>query len=177
MPLDSEKRARFDALVGAHGPIVMGVLVRFVRDRALAEDLWQDVFWSAWRRLDDLDRAVDPRPWLRTLAIHRAIDHVRRTRARPVVETGASLDERTAAPERRRADLEDDLAALPSHERAAILLHYQEGRSIAEIAIALDAPEGTVKTWLHRARRRLRARFEDEAAARKSAAKSTETER
>ncbi len=158
--MDPDRRARFDSLVRAHGSQILGLLVRFVRDRSLAEDLWQEVFWSAWRRIDELRPDRDPRPFLRTLALNRAIDHTRRESVRPRLEGGHALDERPAPPEPEGGDLEEELAALPPHERAAILLYYQEGCSVAEAARALEVPTGTVKTWLFRARARLRPRFE-----------------
>ena len=162
MESNADRSARFDSIVRDHGPPIFGLLVRFVRDRGLAEDLWQDVFWSAWRRFDDLDPGRDPMPWLRTLAVNRAIDHVRRRNARPALESDDALDERPAAESRSRSEFEETLALLPPHERAAVLLYYEESRSIAEIATALDAPAGTVKTWLFRARQRLRRQFEED---------------
>ncbi|MBI1851435.1 MAG: RNA polymerase sigma factor [Planctomycetes bacterium] len=162
MESNADRSARFDAIVREHGPSIFGLLFRFVRDRGLAEDLWQEVFWASWRRFDDLDAARDPMPWLRTLAVNRAIDHVRRRRSRPVLESDDALAERPAASVRSRSDFEETLASLPPHERAAVLLYYEEARSIAEIAAALDAPAGTVKTWLFRARQRLRRQFEED---------------
>ena len=158
--LGEDREARFAGIVRAHGSHVFGLIVRFVRDRALAEDLWQDVFLAVWRKIDDLEPGRDPLPYLRTLALNRAIDHVRRLRTRPAPETGLALDERSAPESARSLDFEDDLASLPAHERASILLYYQERRSIAEVAEALGVPSGTVKTWLFRARARLRKRFQ-----------------
>ncbi len=135
------------------------MLRRFVRDPDVAEDLLQEVLWSAWRNFADLDPDRDPLPWLRTLAVHRAIDHQRRAKARPPAETGhRSVDEAPARTE-PRGTIDLDLSALREPERAAILLHYQEGRSVAEIAAELGATSSAVKVWLFRARERLRPRL------------------
>jgi RNA polymerase sigma-70 factor (ECF subfamily) len=52
------------------------------------------------------------------------------------------------------------LASLPPGQRAALALHYNDGLSLAEVAVALDIPVGTVKTRLHHARQRLKAELE-----------------
>jgi len=54
------------------------------------------------------------------------------------------------------------LMRLPAPQRAAILLYYYEELPIAEVARALNAPEGTVKTWLYRGRETLRRWLEEE---------------
>lgn len=145
-----------------HGPMIFGLLVRFVRDRAAAEDLWQETFFAASEALRRGERAESAGAWLRTVATRKAVDHARRLAARPAVATdGIDAAARMPAPEAApRADFEDDLAALPPLERTATLLAYQEGLSMREIAELCAVPVGTVKTWLFRARGLLRARFE-----------------
>jgi RNA polymerase sigma-70 factor (ECF subfamily) len=157
------RRARFEKLVSAHGPILFGLMKRFVPEASTAEDLYQDVLLKAWQSLDALDPDRDPLPYLRTLVIHRAIDHLRRQRVRPAPETGRDLDARTHPGARSEGTFEEALAELPPHERAAVLLFYQEGYSVAEVGAALGIPEGTVKTWLYRARARLRERWGEDA--------------
>jgi RNA polymerase sigma factor (sigma-70 family) len=71
----------------------------------------------------------------------------------PVQAPGASLDEERL----RRA-----IAALPNDQRSAIALFYLEEMSVAEVAVALNVPAGTVKTRLMHARRKLRAALEGE---------------
>jgi RNA polymerase sigma-70 factor, ECF subfamily len=156
-----DRKARFEALVAEHGGAVAKVLTRYAKDRAEAEDLLQEVLFDAWRAFDTLDPARDPRPWLRTLALNRAIDRLRTAASRPVVESGEALERvgREAPPQ--RADFADEVRGLPPGERAAVLLFYGEGRGVADIAATLGVAAGTVKTWLFRARGRLRARFED----------------
>lgn len=151
--------SRFDALVREHGPAIASLLARFVRDPAAADDLYQDVFSAAWRRFGSLDPARDPRPFLRTLALNRVIDHFRRAAARPLISPEVDPDSRPARAEALAPGdrpLEAALDRLSDHERAAILLYYQEGLSIADVAAAFRVPAGTVKSWLFRARERLR---------------------
>jgi RNA polymerase sigma-70 factor (ECF subfamily) len=58
--------------------------------------------------------------------------------------------------------LQTALRSLSLRQRALIILHYQEGFSIAEMAEILSIPEGTVKSRLYHARNRIRAEMEDD---------------
>ena len=131
-------------------------------DLADAEDAVQEAFVKAhlkWRKIGGYD---DPIGWVRRVAINHIRDgqrrHARKTRALG----------RLASRERHTTDpVEPDefgrlLAALPTQQRAATALFYVDGLSIAEIAVALDIAEGSVKSHLHDARRRLRPILESE---------------
>jgi RNA polymerase sigma-70 factor (ECF subfamily) len=154
---------RFENLVSAHGQTLFGLMKRFVPDPSTAEDLYQDVLLKAWQSLDRLDPSRDPLAFLRTLVINRAIDHFRRQRTRPAPETGRDLDARADPARCADGSFEEALAALPPHERTAVILYYQESHSVDEIGVALGVPNGTIKTWLYRARARLREQLSAEA--------------
>lgn len=146
-----------------HGPAVFALIVRFVRDRGAAEDLWQETFFAAADAARRGAAPACPEAWLKTIATRKVVDHVRRGAARPALNGGLNGAASYAAkPAASAAEFEDDLAALPLVERAVLLLAYQDGRPLADIAELLGAPLGTVKTWLHRARARLRPRFEED---------------
>src|SRR5262245_44837707 len=140
---------------------------RFVPEPSTAEDLYQDVLLKAWQSLDRLDPSRDPLAFLRTLVINRAIDHFRRQRTRPAPETGRDLDARADPARCPDGSFEETLAQLPPHERTTVLLYYQECRSVDQIGAALGVPSGTVKTWLHRARARLREQLSAETSRRR----------
>ncbi|HYC78947.1 MAG TPA: sigma-70 family RNA polymerase sigma factor [Planctomycetota bacterium] len=152
----------FEELVLAHGTFVYSLLVRFVRRRETAEDLWQETFWAAARALERGERLEKPEAWLRTLAVRKAVDCIRRQEVRAELDGGTPEIE-PAAPDAvgRAAEIEDELTALPPRERAAVLLAYQEGRPLSEVAALLEVPVGTVKTWLFRARAALKRRWKD----------------
>lgn len=151
---------RFEQLAELAGPVLSAVIRRFVRDSGAAEEVLQDVLLEVWRRLDDLDPKRDPMPYLRKLAVSRSIDWLRRRPGFAI--DGASAPEELVAPVSAATRLEADLSALPDHERAAILLYYQEQHSVAEIATILQASVSAVKVWLFRARAKLRPQFERE---------------
>jgi RNA polymerase sigma-70 factor, ECF subfamily len=127
-----------------------------------ADDAAQDAFLSALDRLETYDRGRPFGPWLMRIAQNAAIDLLRR---RAVRQTEA-LDERAATAGRTPAQhaeaaelkgaLAVALAALPERQRVAITLFDLEGWAHAEIAEALGVPEGTVRSDVFHARRRLR---------------------
>lgn len=170
-PLD--RKTRFEALVAEHGDVIAATASRYLGDRAEAEDVTQEVLFDVWRALDGLDPARDPRPWLRTFAVRRAVDRLRARAARIATAGDGGLDAGERAAPAPSLDFEDELRALPAGERAATLLYYREGYAVAEAAEALGVPVGTVKTWLFRARARLRARYvaDDAAATRRTSPK------
>lgn len=173
--LAGSQRAYY-ALVERYERPVFSVILRMVRDRALAEDLAQETFVKAFRSLASYDQTRKLSSWLFTIAHNAAIDHLRRKRLATVpLETEgdrAAPVDRAAAPaaegperEALRADLlrafETVLAELRPDHAEALVLRFQEGLAYDEIAEIMGLPLGTVKTHLHRARKTLAARLEE----------------
>jgi RNA polymerase sigma-70 factor (ECF subfamily) len=123
------------------------------------DDVVQDALTRAWRRWGTYDAARGtPRTWL--LAIVSDQSRRARLRRRPTVEL---VD--VAAPEGRRDDdlaLEAALRRLPRRQRLAVALHYFVGLPVAECAAVMGCAEGTVKSTLFDARRRLREELGDD---------------
>ena len=131
--------------------------------RADAEDLLQEIFLLAYRKLPEFrgDSAVGT--WLYRLAMNRCLDHLknRQTKARGAT---TPLDEETMPGPKavadggiKRLDLERAIARLPEGARAAFVLHDVEGFQHHEIASILGISEGTSKSQVHKARLKLRA--------------------
>ncbi len=131
--------------------------------RADAEDLLQDVFLLAYRKLPDFrgDSAVGT--WLYRLAMNRCLDHLKSRQTRASGATTPLDEEVMQGPRRilddgvKRLDLERAIARLPDGARAAFVLHDVEGFQHHEIAEILGISEGTSKSQLHKARLKLRA--------------------
>lgn len=149
-------RAAFGALYERYGRMVHGVLLTRV-PRGQVEDLAQDVFLSALRRLDSLRDPTRFGGWLAMIARNRAIDFHRR--ARDTVE----LDEETVG-----VEAGDDtgalavlaaLRALPEAYRETLVLRLVEQMTGPEIAARTGMTEGSVRVNLHRGMRLLRARL------------------
>jgi RNA polymerase sigma-70 factor (ECF subfamily) len=151
---------------------VYSLIVRMVQDPALAEDLAQEVFVKAYRRLDSYDPERKLSSWLFKIAHNTTIDHLRRGAPETVpleaekdgeraglasVLPDESVESPAAGAERKdlgRA-LEKAIATLRPEYREAVLMFYAEGASYQEICEVTGLPMGTVKTNLHRARKQL----------------------
>ena len=154
----------FTELVKTHEAMVFSMACHFVRDRAAAEDLSQEVFLDLHQNLARVESAAHLKFWLRRVTSHRCIDRMRRQAARPEVTVEEFVEPSVTAPmpdillEDRLRRLVDDL---PSHVRLAVVLRYQEDLSPTEIAETLGMSVNTVKSHLRRALERLRGRLSD----------------
>lgn len=150
---------------------VYGLLVRMVRDAALAEDLAQEAFVKAFAAFPRYDAAHRLASWLFKIAHNVAIDHLRR-RPPPTVSLTADREdepslaavlpdlaqagpERMAVASRLARDLEAALARLRPEYREVMVLRFEEGLAYEEIAGVTGLPLGTVKTHIHRARKEM----------------------
>lgn len=156
----------FEELYRQHAGRLYSVACRMVGNPSDAEDLLQEIFLSAHRKLDSFRGDSALGTWLYRLATNLCLDHLRSRAARTSQLTGALDDEpgladagsRTLADSAlTRMDLERALAQLPDGCRAAFVLHDIEGLEHREVADALGIAEGTSKSQVHKARLRLRA--------------------
>jgi RNA polymerase sigma-70 factor, ECF subfamily len=153
----------FEELYRQHSTRLFNLAWRMCGTQADAEDLLQETFLLAFRKLPEFRGDSTVGTWLYRLAMNRCLDHLksRQTRA-----SGATtpLDEETLPGPRRvpdagikRIDLERAIERLPDGARAAFVLHDVEGFQHHEIATILGISEGTSKSQVHKARLRLRA--------------------
>lgn len=160
----------FDVLYARHrGPLYRFVL-RGVRTRALAEELYQDI----WMRVIEARRRYSPTAkfatWLYTIAHNRLVDHWRRKEltAVPAEEGEALAAGAEAAPDRRaegRQALEKLSAAidaLPHAQREAFLLHEEAGMTALEIAAVTGSEPEAVKSRLRYAYAKLKKAIADD---------------
>jgi RNA polymerase sigma-70 factor (ECF subfamily) len=158
-------REAFAALVARHERAVWATAWRVLRDDHAAADAGQEAFLQAFLRLRDLRRPERFGVWVLRIARRQAT----RLARRKAHEAGRSLDETETVPSmnlngsttRLSTDAEELLTAvarLPEHERLVVVLHYLDGRPVAEVAAALGRPIGTVTKQLSRAIERLRIR-------------------
>src|SRR5262245_6853667 len=154
----------FEELVRRRQSWLRNLLRRLCGDAALADDLAQQAFLSAWRGIGRLRTSEAFGVWLKRLAVHVWVDHVRRhnplDRADPasgdaIVEAAAGESAPLVAME-SEIDLDRALATLAPHVRLCIVLSYAEGMSHSEIADTTGLPIGTVKSHLRRGLEQLR---------------------
>jgi RNA polymerase sigma-70 factor, ECF subfamily len=123
----------------------------------LAEDLTQETFLQAWRRLDTFEGRSPLRPWLHRIAHREFLQYLRRRRDESSLEETGELPAPMAESWRAEIDLRATLRGLPLEEREMVVLHYLEGYSVAETAQILGLSVSRVKFRLLDARARLRA--------------------
>lgn len=183
----------FEALVLEHQDRLYGVALRSVGDPGEAEELVQDAFVRAYRALVGYEperrRSLAIRPWLSTIVLNLCRNRARRARPAqvglevlellegrngggpggdgPVADDGRTA--RFGSPEASALRREETEAwarrvrALPARYREPVLLRYVDDLAYAEIATALDIPEGTLRAQVHRGLALLRKALEHEA--------------
>jgi RNA polymerase sigma factor (sigma-70 family) len=163
-------RAAFSQLYERSSSHVFAVLLRIQRDRALAEDLLQEVYVSVWKAAASFDAArSQPLTWLTHIARNRAIDSLRRASSQPQT-TSLSTDEDEDGPNPHdslaseepgpldllnqasdKRELTQCMENLTASQRQSVALAFFDGLSHAEVAEHLKQPLGTVKSWVRRA--------------------------
>lgn len=162
-------RAAWERLVARWQPRLLRHAWRLTGHADRAADLVQDAWVDIWKGLRRLDDAVAFPAWAFRIVTRRCqrgfhdADRERLVLA-DWAETASESDDADGVASLDRgidlARVREAMAALPPTQRAALSLFHLENLGVAEIAIALDVPTGTVKTRLMHARRKLRARLE-----------------
>jgi RNA polymerase sigma-70 factor (ECF subfamily) len=163
-------REAFGHLVRGYQGRLFGLVLMMVREPAGAEEVTQDAFVRAYTHLAQYDERRPFYPWIAAIAVRLALNWLRQ-HGRTVQREGTALEsvaEPGAAAAGSLSALIDDegkrslwraVAALPSGERTAVILYYRDEMAVSDIARALGVTTGTIKTFLFRARRHLRARL------------------
>ncbi len=155
----------FEQLYRAHAGRLYNLVYRMAGTQAEAEDLLQEVFLQAHRKLGSFRGESSLGTWLYRLAVNQCLDFLRGRQTR-MSRTTDSLDEEGAAEPAAaspavptaisRLDLDRAIARLPDGCRAAFILHDVEGFEHNEVARLLGVSEGTSKSQVHKARLKLR---------------------
>ncbi len=161
--------AAFESLVDRYQAPIFRLAMRMVRDRSQAEDIVQDTFIAAWRKLPTLVEPAAFTGWLYQVATRRSLDVLRRKRPQETFDeeyrategVGDQPDPATSAV--RRAEIDDfrrALDALSDDLRTCWVLKELDGLSYAEIGSALGLQPSTVRGRIARARRQLAERMQ-----------------
>jgi len=160
-------RGAFGELVARYADQARRVARAVLRDPDDADDAAQDAFLGALVKLGQYDASRPFGPWLMRIVANAATDRGRRRRVRraePLDEglvAGGQRPDAVAEREVLGERLRQALAELPERRRMAVVLFDVEGYSHAEIAGILSMPEGTVRSEVFHARRRLRTLLAD----------------
>ena len=165
-------RTAFAELYRLAAAPLLGVVLRIQADRAVAEEVLQEVYVNVWRHAGSFSAAQShPMTWLTRIARNRAIDSLRRAQTQPrTVSTSLAARDESEEDEdlldrlpdpggdalallERAADarqLQDCMQGLSASQRQSLALAFYDGLSHAEAAEHLRQPLGTVKSWVRR---------------------------
>jgi RNA polymerase sigma-70 factor (ECF subfamily) len=161
-------RRAFETIYDRYAPAVFGLALKMLRDREVAEEIVQEVFWRVWQRAGSFDCKRSFAPWLFGIAHNACIDELRRQRMRPqsirgddeysllsMIPDDTDVSELALHVEQRRS-VAEALQQLPVEQRQALTLAYFGGLTQPEIAEQVEAPLGTVKTRIRLGLQKLR---------------------
>lgn len=156
---------KIEELIDLYGDDILRLCILYLGDRHLAEDAFQDTFLKAWKKLDTFRGESSAKTWLTRIAVNTCKDVLRsgwfrmRRKSQPaellfVLSTDEDIQEETA--------VRDALLRLPGIYREVILLHYDQGMKIREMAESLNLSPNSVSTRLRRARTLIEKELKEE---------------
>lgn len=146
-----------ERLLNLYGTKVYRMALMFLKDPGRAEEVAQDVFLKLWNVLPAYDGRASPGTWLYTIARNTCLTAARSEAYRTAVSIDASNEPSAPATVLKDVELAQCLDRLPDIQREVITLFYLQEKSVQDVALMLNLPEGTVKSHLHRARKALAA--------------------
>lgn len=163
--LAGDQGAMVELVARYQGPIY-GLCFRMLGQRQDAEDMTQETFLRALRNLASWDPTRDFEPWLFAIAGNRCRTLLATRKRRPAAqslgdESPAADDPDLQAARNLAEEVQLALDGVRDEYRQAFVLFHEQELSYAEIAAAMDCPVGTVKTWIHRARKDLIERLRE----------------
>jgi RNA polymerase sigma-70 factor, ECF subfamily len=156
----------FSELVRRHQRVVYNLAYRFMRECTSAEDMAQEAFLKAFRMLHGFRGECEFSTWMYRVTCSVCLTELNRRKKRNEVALHPEALTAAVVPQHDAVDLRDIMrvcvAQLPQRYENIITLYYLRELSYEEIAAKLDIPMGTLKTWMHRARKHLRRIVERE---------------
>ena len=164
---DSERRRRFDRVVGVFHQDMYRYAAWLCRDPGIAEEVVQEALLRAWKSLDALRDDDAAKPWLLTIVRRENARFFERKRLETVdIDnlTPAQAGMVAEAEDEELADLREAIYRLEDDYREPLVLQVLMGHSTREIAELMELKQGAVLTRLHRARLKLKEFVDTEAA-------------
>jgi RNA polymerase sigma-70 factor (ECF subfamily) len=159
-------RVAFAAVYRATSAKLYGIVLRILRTPSLADEMLQETYVRIWNNAATFDPSrASPITWMAAIARNRALDELRRAAPLPLAALPDGFEVRDPQPlvsERMEQDAEyarlrTCLDGLEPERRQIVQLAYLEGRSREELGQMFGHPAATIKTWLHRSLKQLRA--------------------
>jgi RNA polymerase sigma-70 factor, ECF subfamily len=164
----------FKTLMQTYVKLVYSYVYRICQQQELAEDMTQEIFVKVYQNMDKFDETRAFKPWLMRLASNHVISHLRKKSSatslslealqedQPHKEWGGITDEsKDPSVQVEKQDnvsqVEMALKAMAPNYREVLLLRFQGDLSYEEIALKMQVPVNTIRTWLKRGKERLQA--------------------
>jgi len=147
----------FERLLDEYRDRVFRLACSLLTDPAAAEDATQEIFLKIWKALPDFRGESAISTWIYAIARNTCLTRRRIAageRTCPLEEANATQIAQNPAPA-PDSDLRAAIERLPGKYRRVLVLFYLEDRSYQQVALAMGLPMGTVKTYLHRAKKEL----------------------
>lgn len=156
---DGEEVA-FELLVDEHRPLMMRLAMRLLRNVDDANDAVQDAMLKGFRAIRFFEAGRPVRPWLMRICSNCCVDEIRRRKGvgenldwhENTLSDGGQTVQAEAEERVRRDVIRQAFSRLPMRYREIMVMRHFRNMEVGEIAVALNKPEGTIKSWLFRAR-------------------------
>ncbi|MCM3621852.1 sigma-70 family RNA polymerase sigma factor [Brevibacillus borstelensis] len=162
-PLAKRREQVIKEWVAAYHALVFRTVYYYVKNRAIAEDLTQEVFVKAFQKFDSFREDANPKTWLYRIAINTAKDYLRSWNHRHLLFTSVFYEksssqtiEQQVMQQFQNDELVQNVMGLPTKYREVIVLYYFEEMRTPEIAEILALKESTVRVRLSRGLEKLR---------------------
>jgi RNA polymerase sigma-70 factor, ECF subfamily len=159
------REEKLEIMMDTYGDHMKYLIYSYVKDWSMTSDLIQEVFVSAYTKLDVFEGRSTYKTWLYSIAINRAKDYIKSWHYRHIavaekvafyLKDGNRTPEEAAIQNASNQELLKAVWALPVKYREVILLHYYQDLSVSEISETLGYPIKTIKTRLLRAKDKIR---------------------
>jgi len=158
-----------DHYIEKYGKRLYGLCVTLCADKFDADDLYQETWLKAYRKISQYDEKRSFEGWLTAICVNTYRDYLRKKRILKLFDCFNSTEEKEeyiqSVPEKVNEDfsqLREAIESLPEKLRLTVVLFYFHDMKISEVAESMGIPEGTVKSRLNLARQKLRKELSDE---------------
>lgn len=148
----------FLQVISAYKADLYKTALAYLKDEDEALEAVQEVTYRAYKKRHTLKEPAYIKTWLIRIMINHCNDQLRRRKR--VVPHGEVVEIRGVSDDHTKIELGDAIERLDMRSREILMLKYFHDMQIDEIAGVMGSPEGTVKTWLHKALKRLRSKME-----------------
>jgi len=161
----------FTSLIETYQRLVFHIVTRLIRNQADREDVAQDIFVKVYRNLPKFKFESKLSTWIARIAYNTTLNYLNKKKV-PLFEdhdsNNGNIETRVASNESQYDEIEQsdlsqriqsEIDKLPPHFKTIVTLYHLEQMSYAEIAEITDLPDGTVKSYLFRARKLLKERL------------------